>query len=239
MPGPCCFEVNVRTRPDREDYAFILILVGVLSLFWFAYAYQACGVVVARCMFNGLKDWQTLLTGILTLIGAIVAGAVALRAAGRQISAATEQYYQTIRPFVIARLSTYAGVVFMLEIENIGNSAAENLKLDIDKDFFEFGDGRNIKRSSAFTLPIAHFAPREKFSFYLSQGFNMDNKKDGINRTPPSFTVSASYSFRNNRYDEKYLIDTQPYNDIAALKKAEDHLQDISNNIAKIAKKIQ
>ncbi|WP_127143441.1 hypothetical protein [Pelagibacterium montanilacus] len=176
----------MRKRPDREDYVFIIIMFGVIALLWFAYAYQACSAVETHCLLDGLKEWQTLLTGIFTLIAAIIAGNVALRAAARQISAATDQYAQTVRPFVIARLNTYAGVIFMPEIENIGRSPAKNLRLGIDKDFFEFGDRRNIKDSSAFTRTISHFAPGEKISFYLSQGFNMDS-----DRTPSSFTISA------------------------------------------------
>tara|TARA_R100000365_G_C2742300_1_gene70968 strand:- start:55 stop:738 length:684 start_codon:yes stop_codon:yes gene_type:complete len=226
----------MRSRPDREDYFFIASLIAVLTLFWLAYAYQAC-FTKGHCLLDTLKEWQTLLTGILTLFGAILAGWVALRVAGRQIQAATEQYYDTIRPFVVVRLNTHAGVVFMLEIENIGQSAAANLVLKLDKDFFAFGDGHNLREASAFTRPFAHFAPKEKLSFYLSQGFNMENKRDGIDRTPSVFTVSATYGFRDKKYEESYVIDTTPYDGVAALKKTEDYLSDIAKSVHELAKR--
>lgn len=60
----------MRTRPDREDYAFVIIILGTLSLLWFAYAYQACGVVDTRCILDGLKEWQNLIAGVLATAAA-------------------------------------------------------------------------------------------------------------------------------------------------------------------------
>jgi hypothetical protein len=42
-------------------------------LLWLAYAYQACGIVDARCMFDGLKDWQPIIAALIALISAIAA----------------------------------------------------------------------------------------------------------------------------------------------------------------------
>jgi hypothetical protein len=159
-----------------------------------------------------LKDWQTLVAGLLTIATAFIAGAYVVRSTKRQIDAVREQFEETIRPFVVAKIGIYSGVIFSLEIENTGKSSATDLSLSIDRDFYQFGEsGKNLKTFEAFKMPIRHFAPGEKLTFLLSQGFNMKNFIDGTNVTPEEFLVTAKYSFKQSSYIEEYSINTTAY----------------------------
>lgn len=62
----------MRGRPDREDYFCIGLVVFFLSVTWFGYSYQVCGSASARCLFDGMKEWQTLFAGLLAMAAAIV-----------------------------------------------------------------------------------------------------------------------------------------------------------------------
>lgn len=183
-----------------------------------------------------LKDWQDLISGILTIVAAFIGGAYVIRSTNKQVSAVSEQFHETIRPFVIAKLGTYAGVVFSLEIENIGQSPASNLTLNIDKDFFQFGEKQNNIRSlEAFNRVVPNFAPGEKMVFLLSQGFNMDNVENGNDLTPHKFTIKVRYQFQDHDYDESYLIDTEHYSGVLALKGQHDLLSDIATHLKEIS----
>lgn len=62
----------MRGRPDREDYFCVGLIVTVFTSLWLAYSYQACGPASARCLFDGLKEWQTLIAGLLATLAAAV-----------------------------------------------------------------------------------------------------------------------------------------------------------------------
>ncbi len=62
----------MKGRPDREDYIFFTVILTVIGSLWFAYVYQVCGQYSGRCIFNELKEWQTLLTGVLATLAAAV-----------------------------------------------------------------------------------------------------------------------------------------------------------------------
>ena len=233
---PWLMSKPMRSRPDREDYAFITVIVVIAATLWFAYSYQACGPAQLRCVFDGLKEWQDLIGGIMTVVAAFIGGYYVIRSTTRQVEALSSQFRETVRPYVIARLTTRAGVLFVLEIENIGQSPASNLNLGLDRDFYQFNDRLNLREASAFNRTIPHFSPGEKISFDLSQGFNLNNMVDGVNRTPHQFMVGAEYHFGGYRYHETYLIDLDYYFQASALKHPSDHLDDISKGIQAIAK---
>jgi hypothetical protein len=70
-----------RGRPDREDCVIVAILICIISVFWFSYAYQTCSPALNQCMWEGIKEWQTLIAGIL----ATGAAAITVLQVGRQI----------------------------------------------------------------------------------------------------------------------------------------------------------
>jgi len=184
-----------------------------------------------------LKEWQDLATGLLTIAAAFIGGGYVVHSTNRQVALLADQFRETNRPFVIAKLGTYAGVIFSLEIENIGRSPATSLRLSLDKDFYPFGNNKNLRELEAFNREIPTFAPGERMTFLLSQGHKMDNVIDGVDRTPSRFSVSAMYDFQSRAYAETYLIDTEHYNGVLALKRNSDILSDIAGHLKTMASK--
>lgn len=100
--------------------------------------------------------------------------------------------YVTIVPYVRPHTT-----LLYLKIENTGKTAAENLRLSIDKDFFQFGESRqdhNLKTKAAFVEPIQSFAPGGKLVFALAQGFVIFSSGADQSKVPQQFTIAATIS---------------------------------------------
>lgn len=224
----------MRKRPDREDYFSIGVVIFLITLLWGAYSYQYCDVNPS-CGLDSFKEWQSFFGALMTIVAALIGGFFVVRSSNRQMALISDQFSEVTRPFVIARLTTRAGTVFVLEIENTGQTPATDLTLEINKDFFQFGESRNIRDFPAFNRTVPHFAPREKLIFDLSQGFNMSNFHDGVDRTPRQFTVKVKYCGQGKAYNESYEIDVEHYFSTLAAKNPQDHLEDISRHLKKIS----
>lgn len=118
--------------------------------------------------------------------------------------------YVTISPYI--RPNT---TLLYLKIENTGKSTAEDLKLTIDKDFFQFGesnrDDHNLKTKTAFVEPIQSLPPGGKLVFALAQGFVIFSPGADQTKTPQQFTITANYRMGNRLYSENNHIDLKPF----------------------------
>jgi hypothetical protein len=117
--------------------------------------------------------------------------------------------YVTISPWVRPFAS-----FFYLRIANTGRTAAENLQLTLDRDFFEWGENRperNLRTKTAFSEPIDSFAPGTEMLFALGQSWVVlgDDAKPEI--TPPKFSVTARYEYSGRKVVEVTRIDLRPY----------------------------
>lgn len=159
-----------------------------------------------------------ILTGILAFITAIYAYltyrmALASEAA---VKAATSQTEALMRPYVIATpfVRPHTNII-CLRIHNRGRSAAENVRLSLDKDFFRFGntnrpDG-NLREIAAFSEPMDSMPPGFELLFSLAQGPSLigpDAKSDVV---PTQFAITVSYEFAGKRVEEVTRIDLRPY----------------------------
>jgi hypothetical protein len=128
----------------------------------------------------------------------------------REQSEAMLRPYVTIAPFV--RPNT---TVLYLRIENTGRTAAENLQLSIDKDFFQFGEAgsheKNIRTKAAFSEQIKSLPPGGKLIFALAQGFIIFGAGTNSNCVPQQFTITAKYLFGGKEFNEINHIDLRPY----------------------------
>jgi hypothetical protein len=113
------------------------------------------------------------LTGILVFITAIYSYLTykMAKASEASVQAMREQSEAMLRPYVT--ISPYVRphtTVLYLRIENAGRSAAENLRLSMDKDFFQFGEvtqpDHNLRTKAAFGLYIPYKAYRRPGSLY-------------------------------------------------------------------------
>src|SRR5690606_326594 len=113
--------------------------------------------VASLTMPVNLSEWLTLVN---TLLTAMFAGLTffILRANCAAVGAMREQMTDQNRPFVTVTVQVRMGTpVIQLLIRNVGRSPAQNLRLRLDRDFFQFGEkaeARDLAKQSAFSQPI-------------------------------------------------------------------------------------
>lgn len=100
-----------------------------------------------------------LLNGLLVVVTAFYAWATfrILKANEGVLSMMEQQTERLTRPYVQPVLYMVPGTnIFALRIENCGRTAATNLRLSLDRDFFVFADSRperNLRSFNAFSHP--------------------------------------------------------------------------------------
>ncbi len=88
---------------------------------------------------NTINIFSSLVTVIATVILAVVAY-FTLRANKRAVEAMENQHEASIRPYIKIRLfHVPRSPVIYLGVSNIGKMSANDLRLEIEKDFYELG----------------------------------------------------------------------------------------------------
>lgn len=124
------------------------------------------------------------------------------------------QYEHLTRPVISASIVLRQEIVVCLLIKNTGHSIARDVRLSLDKDFYQFaemGEKKNLREFLPFREPISSFAPGEHLLFMLSQGFNLDTTKNEVNLTPAQFGVSVSYKYGDKEFSDRHDIDLRHY----------------------------
>ena len=167
-----------------------------------------------------LSDTYTttdILTGVLVIVTMFYAWATfhILKANKGVVEIMQSQLEQVSRPYIQASMFVRTGTPLLcLRIQNTGKSAAQNLKLEIDKDYFQFGekrDDKNIRLKSAFQRPISCFPPDSVIEFALGMGHQIFSPTADDAVSPKLFSVKANYSFSGKRVTELTEIDLSPY----------------------------
>lgn len=132
------------------------------------------------------------------------------------VQAVREQSEALLRPYVT--ISTFVRPhtsILYLRIENSGRTAAEDLRLSMDRDFFQFGEGnlanRNLRKMKAFSEPIKSLPPGGKLVFALAQGFVIFAQGADQSVVPSQFTIKALYHSGSKAIEEVSHIDLTPY----------------------------
>ena len=138
------------------------------------------------------------------------------KASEESVKAMREQSEAMLRPYVA--ITPYVRphtTVLYLRIENSGKSSAENLRLSMDKDFFQFGEvnqpDHNLRTKKAFLDPIRSMPPGGKLIFALAQGFVVFAPSADPDHLPRQFTITATYQFGDREFKEINHIDLCPY----------------------------
>jgi hypothetical protein len=166
---------------------------------------------------GALKAMTEILTGMLVLITAFYAWATyrILQANRDMAMVMKDQMNLQLRPYVQPSLFIHPGTnIFCLRIKNIGRSAASNLRLSLDRDFFQFGEKRaerNLQNLAAFSGRIASFPPDAELEFWLAQGPHLfgDGADDAV--TPRVFSITAEYEYSGKAVMETTTLDFRPY----------------------------
>jgi hypothetical protein len=158
------------------------------------------------------------LTAILVFVTAIYSYLTykMAKASEASVLAVREQSEAMLRPYV--SVSPYVRphtTVLYLRIENTGRTAAENLRLSMDKDFFQFGEAKqpdhNLRTKAAFVDAMQSLPPGGKLVFALAQGFVIFAPGADANIVPHQFCVTASYDFAGKQVTETHRVDLRPY----------------------------
>ncbi len=170
--------------------------------------------VASLMMPANLPEWLTLANVLLTAMFAGLTFFI-LRANRAAVGAMREQMADQNRPFVAVTVQVRMGTpVIQLLIRNVGRSPAQNLRLRLDRDFFQFGEqaeSRNLAKQSAFLQPIDCLPPMSELLFDLGMGFEIFASGADPTICPHTFEVSAEYEYGKNKYSEKTHVDLQPY----------------------------
>lgn len=161
------------------------------------------------------------MTDVLTLCLVVVTGIYTfvtykiLRANKAMATAMQDQQDAALRPYVLVSTYVQASSYFVyLNIENIGKTAALNLKLTIDKNFYlckERSEDRNLANTQAFIQPIDCFPPNTKLLFALGTGPSLLWDGNDENICPLFFKITASYEYGHRRTSETSIIDLRIY----------------------------
>jgi hypothetical protein len=170
---------------------------------------------------NVLKSWSP--TEVLTALLVCVTGIYAaltygiMKATGRSVSAMEAQTEALTRPYVTIapRVQPHNPIVF-IRIANTGLTAAQRLRLTLDRPFYQFGDAgndeNNLMNFPVFREEIASFAPGAELIFALAQGFVIFADNADPEKTPQQFGVLAEYSFNGRRVSETTVVDLRAWN---------------------------
>ena len=154
---------------------------------------------------------------ILTAILVIIKGIYAFltykmsRISERTAQIMNEQTEAMSRPYIIIQPMVRPHSQFLyLKIYNSGKTPALNVKLELDKDFYQFDEPtKNLKETSVFTSTIDSLAHNQELFFALGLGWVIF--RESKNPLPQQFTITATYSYMNKEVVEKNNIDLSPF----------------------------
>jgi hypothetical protein len=104
--------------------------------------------------------------------------------------------------------------ILYLKVKNRGNTPAYNVRMTLDRDFYQFAeknDGKNLKNKPAFSESIDMIQQDAELWFYLAQGFVFFGKDYDETVTPKKFNVKVEYNYLEKTIVEDFAIDLSPY----------------------------
>jgi len=126
-----------------------------------------------------------------------------------------QQQESLYRPYISISPVTFAdNPILSLRIKNTGRTNARQVKLVLDRDFYQFGEMKeenNLRNFSAFSTIIDSFAPDAEMLFYLAQSFVIFGENANPEITPSVFKVTAKYEYYGGTVEETTTIDLKPY----------------------------
>ncbi len=159
-------------------------------------------------------DWFTLTLVLITAFYAYATFKI-LRANEAMVLAMRDQQNAAMRPYILISTNIRMGTqLFYLSIKNVGKTAALDLELSMDKDFYQLGEKReerNIAVSTAFSQTIDSLPPDGQLLFLLGNGSSLYSETNRDELSPLLFTVKAKYRSITDSYTETSIVDLHPY----------------------------
>lgn len=157
-----------------------------------------------------ITDFLTAALVVITAFYAWVTHRI-LRANENAVKAMKEQTLAISRPYisVVATLEP-DNPIFYLKITNLGKSAAYNLKLTIDRSFYQI-NGNDLAKYTVFNDVIDSFAAESEITFAMERSFVIFNNSEESPKFPWKFSITAEYEFGGNKVCEINRIDLRPF----------------------------
>ena len=158
----------------------------------------------------------------------------------KMLTALQQQAEGVSRPYLTINVfSEPKNVLFYLRIANTGRTGASNVRLTLDRDFYQFGrkDRPSLREASVFQQPIEQLPPGAEMIFGLAQGFVVLGNEADQSATPQVFSINATYSYGEKTVSEMTTIDLRPYKEsMAPPSVIADELEKIRKQLEKVAK---
>ena len=174
-----------------------------------------------RITLAGVRAIEWNATDTLTAALVVITGIYAyltygiMKATRRSVDAMQQQTEALSRPYVtVAPLTVPGSHVLFLRIANTGKTAAERVRLELDRPFYRDGEAeeaKNLAVFSAFTQEIASFAPGAELIFWLALSSVVFADGADEARTPLVFKVTATYGYSERTVTEVTEVDLRPY----------------------------
>lgn len=119
-----------------------------------------------------------------------------------------------IAPIISVTIQVKHSTVVCLKVKNNGHSAAKNLRLSLDKDFYQFGEleeAKNMRNFPAFQQTVPSFSPSEEIFFLMSRGFDLGKSVGDRIITPYEFNIGVRYEFGGQLKTEQHEVNLHAY----------------------------
>lgn len=185
-------------------------------------------------------DWFTLTLVLVTAFYAYATFKI-LRANEAMVKTMRDQQNAAMRPYIIISVNVRMGTQLLyLSIKNVGMTAAIDLRLSMDKNFFQLGEKReerNIANSVAFSQTINSLPPDGQFLFLLGNGPTLYGESNSEGLSPLLFTITANYRSITDSYTETSVVDLRPYiNTDAPYDPIVEELRSLRKEVTKLVK---
>lgn len=168
---------------------------------------------------------------VITTVFLAIFTAIYVFLTGRLVYVTRLEHDADIRPYVLVRPYLRSDIMVSLLIKNVGKTAAENVTLTLDQDFFQFGDAsRNLRNMPLFSKPISSIMPGVEYHVDLGTGptFFQKHVKEPTKKMPNVFSVTSSYSYFSKAIFETAIIDVSAYYDTHQQKsEISDEIEDL------------
>ena len=157
-----------------------------------------------------------ILTALLVVITAFYAWSTfrILKANENVVSVMEEQTEALYRPYVSARVYLVPkSPMLYLGIKNTGKTAAERLRIKLDRDYYQFGEKnaeKNLVGYHAFQNTIDSFPPEAELIFYLGVAHQVIGDGRDYKLTPDYFNITLTYEYGGKSVEEKTMLDLRP-----------------------------
>ena len=132
----------------------------------------------------------------------------------RAVVAMKDQTEAIYRPYISISHFLDEDTLVGLVIKNTGRTTASNVRLNIDKDFYQLGSADkdlNLRSIYLFSNEIKSMSPDATLLLSLAPTILLINASENDSITPLVFNITATYSYGKKTFTEVTAIDLRVY----------------------------